>query len=566
MPIPGTEEPEAPWPPAWMGPILDRIEVWAAWHSGDPDKLAAVYSGQAEPDRTGFFASEGGGFRRTVRRLISRVVRYFWATRTNGQPRRRLHDPIAGDIASASADLLFSEPPTITISRLGETEPPPAEDDKDTDGAAARPEPSPETAAAQQFVDDLMDDGAHARLLEGAETCAALSGVFLRARWDTEKAAAPWFDVIAPDCAVPEWELGHLVACTFWKVIKRSGRTVYRHLERHAVGSVEHAVFAGTEDTLGLPASQGLAGFTGTTALADVVDEVGTIATGIDRLTVEYVPNMRPNRIWRDIPQAAHLGVSDFSGIEGLMDALDLSYSSMVRDVDLGKARIVVPKAYMGDHGRGKGASFDLDREVYEPINAMIDEDKGLQIELVQAEIRVEEHEAVILRIKTDTVSSAGYSPQTFGLTGEVAITATEVAAKERRSWTTRARKCRYWGPALRSMITTLLELAGHTGFEVTLEWPDAVAVDPEAVSRKVANWETARAASTETKVRELHPDWDDTAVDAEVEKILEEQQIGAQLDDPDMFDVDGHPANTSPDGENEDASADERELAGAGA
>lgn len=508
--IPDTDDPNAQWPPSWMEPILHRIETWAAWHSGDPEKLAAVYSGS--DDSTGFFASEQGGFKARVRRWVSNIVRYFWGQRSN-QPRRRLHDPIAGDIASASADLLFAEPISVKVTQEGT-------DDTHEDG--------------QEFIDGIMDEGAHATLLEGGETAAALSGAYLRARWDTDNIGKThWFDIIGPDCAVPVWRNGRLDACTLWKIVGRKNRTVFRHLEHHRRGEIEHALHAGDEDTLGprvaLDTLPDLAG------LAEVADADGVIATGTDRLTVEYAPNMRPNRIWRDVPKAVHLGVSDFSGIEGLLDANDLAYSSLMRDVDLGKARLVVPKSYLTDHGRGQGASLDIDREVYETVNAMADEDKGMQLEMVQFDIRVEDHERVLLRLKTDAVTRAGYSAQTFGLTGDVAMTATEVAAKERRSLTTRSRKMQYWAPALRGILTTLLEIAGHSGVEVKLEWPAAVGVDPEAEARTVKEWSDAAAASTETKVRKLHPEWDDDQVSDEVDRILEENQIG-QAEDPGEF------------------------------
>lgn len=517
MPLPGLDQAKEAWPPAWMDPILHRIEIWAAWHSGDPDQLATVYSGETGPDTTGFFASQTGGFKNAVKRVVSRVVRWFWGQRSN-QPRRRLHDPLAGDIASASADLLFSDPPAFTIVRPGSDDP---------------------VSDAQDFVDAVMDEGAHAALLEGAETASALSGAYLRARWDTEAERTHWFDIVGPDCAVPEWRLGQLEACTFWKVLGSKDSKVYRHLERHEPGVIEHGVYEGTADTLGMPmfnedGRPALDRFAATAPLADVVNDAGEIATGIERLTVAYVPNMRPNKVWRDIPEAAHLGVSDFSGIEGLLDANDLAYSSLMRDVDLGKARLLVPRSYLNDHGRGEGASLDLDREVYEPVNAMSGEE-GMDIQMVQFDIRVEDHERVLSMLKNDAVTRAGYSPQTFGFAGDIAITATEVAAKERRSLTTRARKTKYWGPGLVSIIQVLLELKGFTGLDVKLEWPDAVAADPEAVSRKVANWETARAASVETKVKELHPDWDDTEVGKEVQKIVKEQAIG-QAEDPGTF------------------------------
>lgn len=507
--IPGTEDPKAEWPPPWMAPIMARYEIWAAWHSGDPDKLAAVYTG-SETDTSGFFASDTGGFKARVKRLVSNVVRYFWGQRTNGRPRRRLHDPIAGDIASASADLLFAEPLVAkAVNDQGE----PVE-------------------TAQAVLDQIMD-ASQATLLEGAETSAALSGVYLRARWDDETERKQWFDVVGPDCAVPYWKAGELVEVTLWKVVACKGSDVYRHLEHHRKGETEHGLFKGTDETIGAPVE--LETLPELADIASEVDDNNIVMGKSPRLAVRYVPNMRPNRIWRDIPQAAYLGVSDFSGVELLMDALDLALSSLMRDLELGKARLVVPKSYMNDHGRGEGASFDLDREIYEPVSAMADEDKGMQIQLVQANIRVDEHEKVIARLKTDAIVSAGYSPQTFGLEGDVAITATEVAAKARRSLTTRARKINYWDPELSATLATLLEMAGHADVKVVLEWPDAVAPDPKMESEKVLNWESAKAASIETKVRELHPDWEKEDVDEEVGRIKEENAVG-QAEDPGSF------------------------------
>jgi A118 family predicted phage portal protein len=509
--IPGTEDPKAPWPPAWMAPVMARYEVWAAWHSGDPEKLAGVYAGyDGNADTTGFFASEAGGFKAKVRRVISNVVRYFWGQRTDGKARRRLHVPIAGDIASASADLLFAEPLTAKA----------VDDNGDP------------VEAAQLVLDRIMES-AQATLLEGGETGAALSGVVLRSRWDTEAEQPFWFDTVAPDCFVPYWQQGRLAEGTLWKVVHRDGDYVYRHLEHHRPGEVEHGLYQGADDALGVPVPLNTV-----PELAHIASEVGddgTIASASQRLAIRYVPNMRPNRIWRDIPQAHYLGVSDFSGIELLMDALDLTASSLMRDVELGKARIVVPKSYLNDHGRGEGASFDLDREIYEPVSAMQDEDKGMQIQFVQANIRVDELERVMLRLKTDAIVSAGYSPHTFGMKGDVAATATEVKADVHRSLTTLARKAVYWTPELRATLETLLEMAGHSGVNVVLEWPDAVAPDPKAESEKVMNWRTAEAASLETAVGEIHPDWTPEQVDDEVKRIKQER-AEATPEDPGSF------------------------------
>jgi hypothetical protein len=79
---------------------------------------------------------------------------------------------------------------------------------------------------------------------------------------------------------------------------------------------------------------------------------------------------------------------------------------------------------------------------------------------------------------------------------------------------------------------------------KLSIEWPDAVSIDPEAEARTLRELEAARAMSTEQKVKRLHPDWDDDAVDAEVELIKDEQGMGA-VEDPGTFT--GAPAEELP-------------------
>ena len=76
------------------------------------------------------------------------------------------------------------------------------------------------------------------------------------------------------------------------------------------------------------------------------------IETGIKRLTAVYVPNMLPNRLYR----GSFLGRSDFSGVEGLMDALDECYTSWIRDLRLGRGRIIVPSEYASHDAQHEGA------------------------------------------------------------------------------------------------------------------------------------------------------------------------------------------------------------------
>lgn len=529
------------WPPEVCTPINSKIAMWAAWYEGNESKLSTIYGGPANtgnsPAAHAFFGSETGRGN-VLNRAMSTVRRWFWGNQNrSGQPRNRLHVPIAGDIAAASADLLFSEPPAITVEDEAPGKP-------ETDDAAkpATPKKNP----TQERLDQLIDDGVHATFLEAAEIAAALGGVYLRVCWDpATRPEGPWIGAVHPDAAVPEWSFDRLVAVTFWRIISQDKQTVVRHLERHEPGLVIHGVYAGKIDELGVPMPY--ADYPETAWLADLELTNGNeIRTGIEGLAAVYVPNMRPNRVWRDTPGAAALGRSDYAGVEALMDSLDMTYSSWMRDVELGKARLVVPSEYMRNMGQGNGAEFELDREIYEGVSGVMGADeRGMEIEQIQFKIRVDEHQRTIADLKTAIVGGAGYSAETFGLGTEgSAQTATEVASKNRRSLITRDRKTRYWRPGLQDITEALLGIDAalfHTpGIVVQrpqVVWPDAVSIDPEQQANTLLALEQAAAISTEQKVRALHPDWKDPEVDAEVELIKKEKMIGSNpLDDPTTF------------------------------
>lgn len=545
MPLP--EGGKTPWPPTECDTINKRLAVWDAWHSGDPQHLAAVYSGNGGGGHE-FFASEQGGRRGWFGAAVDRVKRWFWGeSRTRQNSRMRVHVPLAKQIAKVSAGLLFSEPPTFTV----------------------------EDQAVQERLNELTDDGLHATLLEGAQRCAALGGVYLAVVWDRDVVAdRPWLTAIHPDSAVGEFSYGRLTAVTYWRVISSSKARRVRHLERHEPGRILHAVYDGTEDHLGTPVP--LTDYPETKGIAQYVNADQAIETGYPGLTSEYVPNMLPSPF--EGTYGVNFGASDYDGTETLLDALDMAASSLTRDVDLGKARIIVPAEYLMKNGPGQGASADLDREVYEPINTL---DEGKGITFVQAQIRVGEHTAVMDAMKREIVGTAGYSGRGFGLDEAAsAVTATEVNSLDRRDAITRDHKARYWGPALASILEAMLHIdrkffprvaapvEGEAAPEPvppgvierpTVEWPDAVSVDPEAQARTLSLLEQARAISTETKVRQLHPDWDDTQVEEEVARILDEQGMG-EVADPDQFQA---PPDGPPDGEfaEEDPAADEEDA-----
>lgn len=498
MPLPTGN---VPWPPPHLKPALDAMHTWDTWWSGDPDRLENLYGGGAlgGTDSKHLAATMSGG-------VWGKISRWWWGTPTAaGERRTKVHVPIAGDLCAGSADLLFSEPPKFTV------------------------EGDPTT----KRLDMLVDDGMLATLQTAAEIGAALGGVYLRPVYDKTIADRPWLDAVHADRAVPEFTWGRLSAVTFWRVVHEEDGQVWRHLERHEPGRILHGLYQGTKGKLGRTVP--LEDHPATAGLAMVVNEESFVETGYDSLDVAHVPNQLSRR-WRANAALKDLGRSDLDGVETLMDQLDETYSSWMRDIRLGKGRIVVPGSYLQSNGPGRGATWNPDQEAFAGINTLNRGD-GMALTVAQFAIRVTEHRDTAEDLVNQILRSAGYSGQTFGLGGDVAVTATEVVSKERRSMTTRGRKILRWRPALAHAVEALLAVDKAVfGGSVdpqrpNVEFEDSVQEDPLALANTVDVLRRAQAASTDTLVRMAHPEWDDTMVQAEVGRIQQEQ--GMAVEDP---------------------------------
>lgn len=508
MPLPSSG---TPWPPAPLAGIGTHLEQWSAWLAGDVDRLNAAYAQQAGPKLDRPSQYRGG--------LQGAAARAFYGKPVGDltRPRRQLHVPVAADICQASADLLFAEPPTFKA----------------------------EQAAAQDRLNAFSDDGLHTSLAEAAEIGAALGGVYLRASWDPQTVPGrPFLTRVDADAAWPEFRWGHLVAVTFWWVVAKNGQQVLRHVERHeldgqGLGLVLHGLYQGDEQNLGRPIP--LTEHPATAPLATEVDETGALTAGrTPGLCVVYVPNQRPQRRWRNHPLGANLGRSDLDGIEPLMERLDATWTSWMRDIDLGRARLIVAQSMLENHGPGAGASFDLDQEVFTPLNmppGSIAGGAGAGITPSQFAIRVAEHSQTCQEILAQILRSAGYSTQTFGEGGDSVATATEVDTRNQRSFTTRDRKIRLWRPAARAALGKLLTVdaaifGGAYDIEgLAVEFPESVQESPQQLAQTVQLLNAAEAVSTRTKVQMAHPEWDAQQVDDEATLILAE--TGRAVPDP---------------------------------
>lgn len=514
-------DPNSPWPPPGLEKPYDDIQAWSAWWGGDPEVLSAVYGG-ARTTTEHSWTQRGG--------LVGALQRWFWGQPPRpGEQRTKLHVPVAAEIAQVSADLLFGQPPKITVG-----------DD-----------------ATQEVIDRLLGEAVHTLLHESAEAGAALGHSWLRVGIDkTVDPDGPIISHVDADAAYPTYRYGRLHDVTFLSEFAEDGGTYWRHLEHHARGSVEHGLYRGDVRNLGrmMPledhhVTEPLARF-----IQQLPDGRQGIATGLtDQLDVVGVSNGR-SRTWRHIPAGKDMGRADISGVELELDALDDAWSSWMRDLRHGRSRIHVPQSYLRSQGPGKGATADLDEEVYVGMNAMPGSE-GIELTATQFKIRYQEHEATTLALLERIFSGAGYSPQTFGMADTAAITAMESWNRQVRTQNTRSAKIRRWRQGLLQLVRLVLEydrlhFNGHGRPDVPpeVQFQETVAESQQARAQTAQLLSAARAASRKTLVKMQHPDWDETQVDDEVKLIGDENAVNVQ-DPLDAFgDLEDTPADDEQD------------------
>lgn len=532
MPLPSAN---SQWPPLTVAPMLPKMAEWAAWYSGEPSRIIDMYAAQSG---VGTSSSTSVPWWR------------FWSRAragADGYQRALLHVPVASDLAAISGSLLFGEPPKIRVrpdeekvaaDQAAEAEAKSAQkridnpfvetttDDVATvqaqDEARLAPKTTPEGKAEKRLLQIAEEGDLYARLVEAAESAAAIGGVYVYPVWDTDLRGVPLLGIAQADMAVPTFKWGFLQAVTFHRVTRREGSRVWRHIEVHEVEGtgetrkavVLHALYDGNETNLGVLAS--LESDPETAGLESRIE------LPFPELDVEYVPNIRPNRLWR----ASGHGVADIQGSETLLDALDETYASWMRDVRLAKARIIVPSEYLRPDPEGKPA-FDIDHEIYTPMEMEPGLTQDARAMLAhQFQIRWMEHAKTAADLVERIVSNAGYTPSTLGATGDLSGAGTALRISEHKTLLTLRKKSGWWRTAIANVLYHMMLIdaevfgSGIKAIRPTVLTSDSIIDNPLELAQTALAMKSAEAASTETRVRMLHPDWSSAEVAQEVERI----------------------------------------------
>ncbi|MCD2116789.1 MULTISPECIES: phage portal protein [Rhodococcus] len=481
--------PGVAWPPKDMAPLFARVAECRVQWEGAPDRLEDFYA--QHPN-----GSNPGRIRAAWNALWGKPIQAGQDTP------ERLHAPIPADVASLSATALFAKPPTIL----------------------ATPEAGEQV---QERIDDMFNAPRfHSDLYAAGESASALGGVYGRVVRDRKVQDDPWIEWVDVDRAIPDWHRGRLRAVTFFTELDGSdSQDVWRHLERYERGRVVHELYRGTSGSLGRPMPLNEHPATAGLDVNLAADGASFVDVGIDELLVEYVPNKIPNPEWSADPALRNMGASDCGApdLVPLYHSIDSVWSSLMRDVRLGKTRVFASADVLQHGGAGTGLTFNEDQEIFTRVGTGIGKEGAAEsiFEFHQPEIRVLQHDQVGEMLLREVLRKTGYSPMSFGLSDQVAQTATEASGKKESTVTTTEGKARHFGVALQHLTTACARLAGVSLVDpLDIDWPPFAQESGLARAQTVQAWETARAASTRTKVRYLHQDWTEEQVDEEAALI----------------------------------------------
>ena len=492
-----------------MSELTEFFTPFEAW-----DELTAV---RAEYVRKHWAAYSG-----VHRELAATAVNgSFWKRRSKA----KVHVPIAADIASVSANILFGNAPRCRIY------------DDVLHG---------QKKTQQERLDQILRDNMFETLIqEAAEVAAACGDVFLKCNWDTEKLDYPSIMYVSGRDAVPEYRFGCLVCVHFFTEIKtdRQSGKIWRLYELYEPGHIKSEVYVGDAGSLGSY---------DTSCIERLKINPDLNVPGKGMMAV-HIPNMKPSRV-----RKSNYGRSEFEGMRDMLDELDETFSSWFRDIRLAKSRLIVPAEYLRKHPNQNMFSenrytWEFDEDVETLVALDIANDKDMKITPSQFEIRAEQHAKTADTLMRNIISMCGYSPQSFGLDIEgQASSGTALLIREKKSFSTRSKKLNFWSMPLERFLTDVLQLDSalyHQGGirntdRVIVEFPDCMSTDISTMANAVKTLHDAQAASTYMKVKMTHPDWEEGEVQEEVGRIMKEfgtADPAAITEDGELHDIPDH-------------------------
>lgn len=419
--------------------------------------------------------------------------------------------PLTREMARYSAALLFSDPPKVTLQGADEME--------DSGIDAEHPH--------QDLLDRILEaNGLDPFLQAAAEQVAVEGRGAIRIIRDDEVAGGePYLTHVSEDQIV--WDVRHGRAVVGGACIQEYTRETvgqddyYRLMEWHGVdpefgGYIRRRLYQGKSFRLGedvpLDAIPETAGFE---------EEEWT---GLD------VPTLIR---WDNVPG----GYSDVAGVDALLERLDEAESLFVL-----KGRRSTPLTFADRSLADESGDVDLEGVILtgdSNMDAEFGSSVTRTVEVAQPQLQTDEHKGWIDHLREMILTHTGYSQSSWGI-GELGRSDSGTALKLRQGRTlhTRSGKERMAVEAITNALAAAMAWSDGDGAERAAKdyrplvmLGDGLPFDSMERAQEVATRRTAGVVSLWQAVREQHPDWLEEDVQAEVERIREEEAAAPNVE-----------------------------------
>lgn len=317
----------------------------------------------------------------------------------------------------------------------------------------------------ERFVKSVLDDNNFSvKMQEHIEQSSALGGgalkEYVKVRRDDKGVPIKGTEHICIDYCMADqfvptsWDNAEVKEGVFISRVAKNGY-YYTRLEWHRWNGdtyeIENQLFRASMKN-GAGENQDILGFS--YPLNDIYPEIEpkTEIKGLNTSLFSYYRTPMANNVDDNSP----LGISMYGNAFDTLHALDICYDSLVREVRLGKKRIIVPvtaiKTVVDSDGNMR-RFFDENDEAYEALN--IDDSEALKIQDNSLQLRIEEHAESINAHLSTLCLHMGFSAATFSFdTAHGIKTATEVISENSKTYKT----VKTYQTQITSAITKLCE------------------------------------------------------------------------------------------------------------
>lgn len=391
-------------------------------------------------------------------------------------------------ISRASANMLYGEPPEIR---------PASDGDEDR----------------MNFI--VNENDLSSELVRGAMISSSEGEVYGRILVQPAILDAPIVEFVSGRTVIPHFAGRFLMAATFVSEWQEGRNEFFRLFETYEAGAITSELYRGGRTSIG--ARVELASYSKTEGMSDQV------LTGIARPLCAFIPN--------SIDDPPNRGFSDYRGMERRYLALNEAVTIGQKNLrTAGIKRAFVDKAYLDERGRLPSGD---DVFIRKSRDATAGESQK-PIDVAEYSFEAQSTVAWIDHLLDSTLLLSGIAPTMVGRSVDGgAVSGTALRLKAAHSLIESSGKGRHFdrgvGWLLRCAAVIDSRPTTQNGFGrrwneadgvPQIERADALPKDDTEAAQRLVMLTNANAISTEEKVKALHPEWDERAVNDEVARI----------------------------------------------